>query len=190
MKYRRTTSVHYEICKTQAEMYREMAYRGYDIGDFSNAYLKSDFCKNAFDTDWSYYQLLGCRECLEALFIDMPVTKKNPQGFFDPDVAYWIGFTYRLLYIETKIPSSMLSDTVTFEAMCRYYPGLHTVDEEQSIDLICEDFGLSIDVDSLAKDKELEIMASTGTIHEHVEELRRQMEEHFEKYERDESNEL
>ena len=108
MNNRRTTSVHYEICKTQAEMYREMAYRGYDIEDFSNVYLKSDFCKNSFDTDWSYYQLLGCRECLEALFIDVPVTKKNPQGYFDLDVAYWIGFTYRLLYIETKIPSSTL----------------------------------------------------------------------------------
>lgn len=177
MKYRRTTSVHYEISNTQGEMYRRMAHLGYDMEDFSNAYLKSDFCKRAFDTDWSYYQLLGGRECLEALFLDIPITKKNSFDYFNEDVAYWIGFTYRLLYIETKIPSSELMQIITFDSMCKYYPGLHTIDEEQAIDLICEDFNLELDLEALNEDKKLEAMAMAGTIHEYNEKLRKQLVE-------------
>ena len=43
MKYRRTTSVHYEISNTQGEMYKRMAQLGYDMEDFSNVYLQSEF---------------------------------------------------------------------------------------------------------------------------------------------------
>ena len=172
---RRTTSVHYEISNTQGEMYKRMAQLGYDIEDFSDVYLQSEFCKRAFDTDWSYYQLLSGRECLDALFYDTPMTKKRESGYFDEDVAYWIGFTYRLLYIETKVPSSELVNIVTFESMCKYYPGLHTIDEEQAIDIICEDHNLKIDMDSLNEDKKLEIMAMNGTIHEYNEKLRKQL---------------
>ena len=64
---------------------------------------------------------------------------------------------------------------VTFDSMCKYYPGLHTIDEEQAIDLICEDFNLKIDIDSLNEDKKLETMAMTGTIHEYNEKLRKQL---------------
>ena len=59
--------------------------------------------------------------------------------------------------------------------MCKYYPGLHTIDEEQAIDIICEDHNLKIDMNFLNEDKKLEIMAMNGTIHEYNEKLRKQL---------------
>ena len=58
------------------------------------------------------------------------------------EVAYWIGFVYRALYIRTEIPSKELVEKVPLSAMYRYYPGLHTVEENMQIDIICEDYGL------------------------------------------------
>ena len=49
---------------------------------------------------------------------------------------------YRQLYIETEIPSAELVEKADFATMCRYYPGLHTIDEEMATDIICENKGL------------------------------------------------
>lgn len=102
---------------------------------------------------------------------------QNKQGFFDPDVVQWIGFTYRMLYIETKIPSAELCNIVSFDAMCGYYPGLHTLDEEMAIDIICENFNLAFDEESLAEGKRIERMVEDGSIYPLLEEMEQQMRE-------------
>ena len=39
----------------------------------------------------------------------------------------------------TEIPSKELIEKVPLSAMYGYYPGLHTVEENMQIDIICED---------------------------------------------------
>lgn len=62
--------------------------------------------------------------------------------YFDEDVAAWIGFTYRQLYIETEVNSSRLVTVVSFQTLCDYYAGLHTIDIEDATDIICRDFNI------------------------------------------------
>lgn len=156
MIIRRITAVDYDICKTQGSIYKQMAWDGYDMKEFSNLYLHSDFCERAFDTIYSRFQIADRLECLDFIMPEISPVPKNKNGYFDVDVAYWIGFFYRQLYIETKVPSKELADLISFETMCGYYPGLHTVDEEMAIDIVCENYGLKIDMESISENKKLE----------------------------------
>lgn len=167
--------VEYEICNTQGNLYEFIAKKGFDIERFSGLYLQSDFCRRAFDTIYSRFQLADELECMDFIvpelkgkfpeFDDGCITEDydripenakpqgallamgpkdplhKPESCFSPDAAYWIGFTYRQLYIETGTSSRELSERLPFDAMCRYYPGLHTVDEEMAVSIICEDYG-------------------------------------------------
>lgn len=132
----------YGICKTQARLYRYVAQKGFDMEWFSENYLRSSFCKRAFDTTYSRFQTADELECLDFILPELGTIKMLDDAYmFHPDVAEWIGFTYRQLYIETEIPSSELVKKINFATMCRYYPGLHTVDEEMATDIICENKG-------------------------------------------------
>ena len=137
-------SVEYDICQTQGWIYKLAAKMGYDMKLFSDMYLKSDFCRRAFDTKYSRFQLSDAEESMDFILPEIGncIKKMEQDEIFSPDVAEWIGFVYRQLYIETQIPSKVLQETVSFTSMCRYYPGLHTIDEENATEIICEDFGL------------------------------------------------
>ena len=147
--------IDYTICKTQGSIYEQQAKDGYDIVIFSDLYLKSDFCRRAFDTIYSRFQIADRLECLDFILPEIGGKCRKfttREEIFSPDVAYWIGFTYRQLYIETCISSRELSERLSFEAMCRYYPGLHTVDEYMATGIICNDYGF----EKKAEYKELE----------------------------------
>lgn len=49
---------------------------------------------------------------------------------------------YRYLFIVTGIKSAELVQKITYNVMLRYYPGLHTIDEDMAVDIICNDFKL------------------------------------------------
>lgn len=57
------TGIGYDICKTQQRIYEYTASKGYDMVSFSDAYLKSDFCKRAMDSAYSRFQLETPLEC-------------------------------------------------------------------------------------------------------------------------------
>lgn len=132
--------VGYSICETQQEIYRDMALEGYDMKVFSDAYLSSDFVRRAMDTTYSRFQTEFANECADFFLpeIESKLVKLEDDMCFSPDVAEWIGFTYRQLYIETGVKSSELIKIIPFELMCKYYPGLHTLDEEMALDIFLE----------------------------------------------------
>ena len=137
-------TIELKICQNQGCLYRFVANLGYNIEEFSNAYLASDFCKRAMDTTYSRYQLHDEQEILDFL---MPEIQDKcsmlPDGeLFNLDVAYWIGFTYRQLYYETDIFSKELAEKFTFSDICKTYSGLHTIDEEMATDILCENRGI------------------------------------------------
>ena len=133
--------INYDICMTQSRIYKYVAQCGYDVKKFSDAFLMSDFCRRAFDTIYSRFQLEDVLECMDFI---VPEIKDalilNENIIFDEDVAAWIGFVYRQLYIETKVNSATLAVKVSFRTLCNYYPGLHTIDLEDATDIICKDF--------------------------------------------------
>lgn len=133
----------YGICEIQAKVFEYVAYDCVDMEWFAKAYLCSDFCRRAMDTIYSRFQTADEPEHLDFLIPEIGPLKKYENGEqFNPDTAWWIGFMYRQLYIQTQIPSKELCEKIPFKTMCKYYPGLHTVDEEMATDIICENFGL------------------------------------------------
>lgn len=136
--------IDYHFCKTQQSIYERAAHAGYDMQIFSDAYLSSTFCAEAMDTIYSRFQTNFAKECEDFFMpeISNKLIKYSNGDYFDLDVAAWIGFTYRQLFIETSIPSTELCRIVSFESMCRYYAGLHTISEKQAGEIIREDFNL------------------------------------------------
>lgn len=132
--------IQYDICRTQEDIYRWAAERKYDIKRFSNEYLSSDFCRRAMDSFYSRFQLCDPDECMDFVTPEIGGADKfQSELYFDEDVAGWIGWMYRFLAFETKLSSKELNSKVPFDAMCRYYPGLHTVDEDMAVDIIRKD---------------------------------------------------
>ena len=69
--------------------------------------------------------------------------KKYENGkIFDPDIAEWMGFTYRQLQLETGVKSKELVNRITFNDMLRLYPGMHTIDELDAAERISEMYNL------------------------------------------------
>lgn len=135
--------IYYDICMTQSRIYRYVAQCGYEVKRFSDAFLASDFCRRAFDTIYSRFQLEDVFECMDFIVPEIQndlIVSHNL--YFDEDVAAWIGFTYRQLYIETEVNSSRLVTVVSFQTLCDYYAGLHTIDIEDATDIICRDFNI------------------------------------------------
>lgn len=103
-------TVELKICQNQGRLYRFVANLGYNMKDFSNAYLASDFCKRAMDTTYSRFQMHDEQEILDFLMpeIQEKCSRMNENEMFNPKVAYWIEFTYRQLYYETELLSKDL----------------------------------------------------------------------------------
>ena len=134
-----------DICETQGDLYKYMAEQGCDMEAFSDAYLSSSFCSRAMDTIYSRFQLEHPLEILDFLMPEIkdfcPLVPEDKQC--PADVAYWIGFTYRQLYLETDVLSAELAKKVPYDALFVSYVGLHTVDEEMATDIICKNHGLT-----------------------------------------------
>lgn len=133
--------IDYDICETQRRIFSYMARQGYDMKNFVEEYMACDFCRRAFDTIYSRFQLEDVGECMDFYMpeIEDRLSKYHDNQEFNPDVAGWIGFTYRQLYIETGVCSAELIKIVPFDVMCRYYPGLHTIDEANAVQIIIND---------------------------------------------------
>lgn len=134
--------IEYDICYTQQRIYEHMASEKYDMRGFSDAYLKCDFCRRAMDTCYSRFQLEDVYECMDFYMPEIGASLVKTDGGQNIEAAAWIGFMYRYLFISTGIMSAELVQKVTYDVMLAYYPGLHTIDEDMAIDIICKDFSL------------------------------------------------
>lgn len=134
------TGIEYDICQTQQRIYEYMCAQNYDMEIFSNLYLQSEFCCKAMDTNYSRFQLETPQECADFYMPEISAALKKLDGgrTFDMDIAGWIGFTYRQIYIKTQTPSALLSKLLPFDVMIRYYPGMHTIDEDTAAQLIID----------------------------------------------------
>lgn len=136
--------VEWDICETQAVVFEKAAAEGYDMEQFISTYMSSDFCRCSMDTTYSPYQLDAAATFELALQEIGNVLSRYPDDMmYNPDAAWWIGFAYRMLYIETGIPSAELVEKVPIGSMNAVYPAYHTIYEEMATDRLCEDHGLT-----------------------------------------------
>ncbi len=136
--------INYDICINQAEIFELASLHGYDMKIFTEQYMNSNFCNKSYDKVWSLYHNTHKEECLYEIEteLDHLLRKRQDEKIFNHDVAWWIGFTYRQLCIETGLSSMEIIKTVSFDELCIAYPGLHTIDKEYATDIICEKHNL------------------------------------------------
>lgn len=135
--------VHFNICEVQQEIFEYAVNLKYDLKTFVNVYLKSNFCRRAFDTIYSRFQTADAEECADFFLpeIEKNLVKATSQNAYD-SLAGDIGFMYRLLYIKTSVPSANLVQIIPFEEMVKRALSFDYYGFDESADKLIEDFGL------------------------------------------------
>ncbi len=112
------------ICITQARIYVTAVRNGYDLADFSDKYLKSEFCRIDMDVPYSVWQYQDEDVCLEAILLEInrnnelkTYDENNAENDYDP---YFIGYMYRYFYYHTTSDSAELSEIIPFSEMAKY----------------------------------------------------------------------
>lgn len=157
--------INYDICCTTGRLYAMANNLNFELHNFSDAFLSSVFCHQYFDTKYSPFQLEDedvsmayfLKEVDGYSFTDprwaegdynvdkSKLPKSTEETKLSEDCAFWIGFIYRYLYIKTGIESTILKEKVPFEYLRKKSYGLLTIDENNAVDIICNDCKLNIE---------------------------------------------
>lgn len=130
-----------KICNTQKNIYIYAAKSGYSPESFSEAYLKSEFCAEAFDTEYSRYQFETPIECMDFILpeIEKQLVKTDN---IDIDLAGYVGMMYRYLYFITPYTSRELADKAPFNAVAKTAGAAMIEGEHLAVEDICKELKL------------------------------------------------
>lgn len=131
--------IDYDICCTVGRIYVLANNTGYKMKEFSNMFLSSNFCKRAFDTTYSVFQLEDEYMSMDYLLKEVNPPMEDKDIMLIEDIAFWIGFIYRYIYIQTLIPSDKLVKKIPYDYLLSKSYGLLALDEEEAYEIICKD---------------------------------------------------
>ena len=135
-----------DISETQGFIYRQAALDGCEMSKFSFLYLNCNFCKKRMESVYSTFQREDAQTCLEFIYPEIKIKPDNlSDSIFNPDIAYWIGYTYYQLYCETGIHGYEIAEKLSFNTMCKHYAWHHVMDEIYSTDDLCNIYGFKKD---------------------------------------------
>lgn len=138
---RRLSEVDMAICDTQRCIYQYMAGQGFNMGVFSAAFLQSDFCRRAFDTGYSRFQLETAEESAD-FFMPEIESKLNVDANGNVGKvaeAGWIGMMYRVLCFQTGLDSAELSRRIPYDKIKEFYEKLYEKDPEVAAEIIWQE---------------------------------------------------
>ena len=127
--------IEYDRAVTQAELYEYVCKEGFDVSDFSDRFLNSEFCGRSMDANYSRHQL-EFPELLASYVFEEVVPKKAEENFVPEEVAWWVGYMYRQLSLKYHITSRNIVRQLPFEKIARRYNGLHIVDDDIALELL------------------------------------------------------
>lgn len=134
-------AVIFREAETQGEIYQLAYEMGYDMEDFSDKYLKSDFCRLEMDSVYSKFQMeLGdaCMDEVMAEFRDKNIIiKRGSDSWYSPT---WIGEMYRYLFYSLKKYSAELAEKIPLSELAIYEPELEESETEEAVALLTEIF--------------------------------------------------
>lgn len=141
------TNVGYAISENQGRIFEYIAgkYNFKTFLSFVPVYMSSDFCRTQWDVPYSRFQINLVGENLDFIMPELDrkmvfVEVGQDDKIFDPDAAWWAGFTYRQINLLTGIPSREIIRKVPLDKLCAAYPGLHTISDEISAEQIIQDY--------------------------------------------------
>ena len=136
--------INLNICESQGELYSYVYGLQFDIPVFSELFLRSDFCRNCFDTLYSRHHDMFGHENWG--YIKDEIGDKIPKISNDTilldECAYWIGYIYREIVIETKIPSAKIVEIVPFDDIRSFYFTTFEDDFEDIARILCNKYDL------------------------------------------------
>lgn len=136
------------IADSQGEIFQEAVNQGYDLKDFTYKYMKSYFCEDYMDTDYSPNQtetgitnielflVLSKKQGIELL------KAKNSQS--DMEDAYWIGYMYRRLFFEYNWMSKDIIELLDYDTMKEYSKSFENYEYNDMIKQIFKDLNLTV----------------------------------------------
>ena len=106
-------------CRTQAELYEYIYEQGYDIVDFSDKYLNSDFCNREMDSLYSVFQREDPVQILDFVIPQIgDLKKKKEEAFSNPYIGAWeLGYIYRYLHFLIKVSSKDIAAKINTKTM-------------------------------------------------------------------------
>lgn len=132
-------SVQHIRCKRQAQVFERYAKKGYDMPDFVKKYMNSEFCNLSMDDEiYSPYQVAMVSVIVDEIASEVTVNKYQDDRLFDPDVAYWVGYMYRLMQIKSGIASRTIYERFDLDDMCSVYEGYHTLSLTDALSRLLE----------------------------------------------------
>lgn len=143
------TKVEYSICGNQGDAF-ELAANTLEYSSFLyfvHVFMGSDFCNREIDSVYSAFQMQDGAEWIDFVFGDLsrnPLFQRAKGKVFQPEVAYWIGYTYRQLAIATKTHSRDLIRIIPPEDMMHLYPGYHVLDPDDALERLIGTYHLQI----------------------------------------------
>lgn len=127
----------FDICSMQGEIFKFYCINNYDMKDFCEKYMNSDFCKKQFDIEYSYFHECFVEDAM--YFINSEITvNQNSKYTYNPDIAWWIGFMYKKIQLKAKKSSRYIYSFFSYEFMETIYLGYHTIDDDLAADLLLE----------------------------------------------------
>ena len=141
--------IKYDICRTQGEIFAYMAKKRYDVVCFAEQYFSSEFCKRAFDTSYSRFQLETPQECADFFLPQIKNNLRFTNKYQDKEEAFYIGFVYRYLYFVTNLPSSELFARVPIDRVKGYYIVSNLRTEDFVVEDLCKEYYLPLNQNEL-----------------------------------------
>lgn len=130
------------FCRMQGRIFKTASEQGYDMEIFSREFLRSSFCAEKLDTEFSKYQASDVRTSWQEFFPGIEGRLVRSEIPLPHDIARWSGFMYRWIQIETGIPSAEIYEKLTFQDLFDMYPIYHSVGKPMASDRLEEEYGL------------------------------------------------
>ena len=134
------TSLQFELCRTQAELFETACRKGYDMSAFIPAFMSSEIAEG-LDSTFNHYQWAGVPYLLNAMEdVCGVVPAKHPPKSDDSEACYWTGYTYRFWNFKTGEASRDIYRMADYRTMDKLYEGYHTLSCDMAVDRLREDF--------------------------------------------------
>ena len=140
----------YDICAGQRRIYQLAYKKNLSMKEFSDLYLRSDFCRREFDAEWSRFHLETAEESMDFILPETGGSLKEVTAQdIDIDLAGYVGFMYRYLFLITPYSSAELADRVSFEDIANTVDESTIKGEDLVVEEICMKHGLEYDADKI-----------------------------------------
>ena len=132
------------ISQTQGKIYGLAYNMGYDIPDFSEKYLNSNFVKYEMDALYSKYQTELADACMENILCEFEdrgirLKKRAKDIYYSP---YEIGYLFRRFYYAAKTTSRELYDKIPIEKLGAYSIELENQTYDEKVEILKDRFHL------------------------------------------------